>query len=128
MDITAVSCPGGLVRFKVRDAGCDYEVTKGKGFQRTADGAYAVSPIANLEWETAPEPMKKGLATMMAALTKDPTLPITGVTRRAPSPKAGPDQARQDKLAIGAAFLITAGALGFWWTRGSGPAAPPPAS
>lgn len=122
VEITAVSCPGELVRFAVRGAGCDYEVRKGKGFQSTADGAHSVSPIANLEWSTAPASMKKGLDTLLAALTEDPTLPITGGAQRRPPRAAG---AREDRLAVGAALLITAGALGLWWTRGPSRPSPP---
>jgi hypothetical protein len=65
-----------VVRLQVAGAGCDFEVTRGKAFQRTPDGAIGVSPIANLEWADAPEPMKKALAGIVSALAQDPSLQI----------------------------------------------------
>jgi len=57
--IAATACPAGVVRLQVAGAGCDFEVARARGFQRTADGKFGVSPIADLDWNQAPEPMKK---------------------------------------------------------------------
>jgi hypothetical protein len=84
-EITADSCPDGLVRFKVADAGCDYEVNAKGGFSRTSDGRFWVSPIVNLEWSDAPEGMKKGLAALVQALEKDPSLVL--LADRTPHPE-----------------------------------------
>src|SRR5258706_8102734 len=55
--ISAAACPAGVVRLQVAGAGCDFEVAPARGFQRTADGKFGVSPIADLHWRQAPEPM-----------------------------------------------------------------------
>jgi hypothetical protein len=109
--IAAVSCPGELVRFKIEGAGCDYEVRRGgQGFQKTADGVFGVSPIVDLDWTSAPEPMKKGLAALLTALGQDATLPI-----RRPPPKS------EVPIAAGAsaAVVVVAAAAGgaVWWRR-----------
>jgi hypothetical protein len=107
--IVAVSCPGDLVRFKIEGAGCDYEVRRdGKGFQKTADGVFGVSPIVNRDWTSAPEPMKKGLAALLTALGQDPTLPI----RPAPPKSKVP-------IAIGAGAAVVVAAAGgvVWWKK-----------
>jgi hypothetical protein len=73
--ILAASCVLGTVRLQVAGAGCDYAVTRGEGFARTPDGAFGVSPIVNLDWDTAPDAMKRGLAGVLGALAEDPSLP-----------------------------------------------------
>lgn len=74
--ITAVACPAGVVRLEIEGAGCDFEVARSRGFQPTADGRFYISPIANLDWNVAPEPMKKALAGLLAALAADPSLTL----------------------------------------------------
>lgn len=83
--ITAKSCPGGSVRFAVADAGCDFEVVRGNGFQLTKMGSFAVSPIVNLEWSEAPPSMKSGLDAMVAALDGDGSLVIPKEAIRQPT-------------------------------------------
>lgn len=80
--ITARACPSGLIRFEVAGAGCDFEVRRDGGFKRTLDDTFGVSPIADIKWEHAPEPMKKALGGLLSALATDPSLPIpTGAIR-----------------------------------------------
>jgi hypothetical protein len=83
--ITAMSCPGGSVRFAVADAGCDFEVVRGNGFQLTKTGSFAVSPIVNLEWSEAPPSMKSGLDVMVGALDGDSSLVIPKVAMKQPT-------------------------------------------
>jgi hypothetical protein len=91
LTIEAVSCNAGLVRLSVGGAGCDFEVTHGKGFRQTRDGDFAVSPIVELEWDQAPEPMRRGLDTVVAALEQDPGLTIhTGAVVRRFAPEKIP--------------------------------------
>jgi hypothetical protein len=133
LDITAVSCVSGVVRLEVADAGCDYEVTRGEAFQRTADRALGVSPIVNVDdWSKAPEPMRKGLAGVLSALNHDASLQV---------PKGqkiynGIEQdvrRRRNRIIGGVAGAVAAAALiGVWLKRRKAtsvtPAAPPPAT
>lgn len=117
--VSAASCPAGVVRLAVQGAGCDFEVSRLRGFKRTPDGTFGVSPIVQLEWETAPAPMKKALDSILAALGADGTLEIPSgepVFRTAP---AAPG-ARAPKLALAAAAtLVVVGALALWLRRRS---------
>jgi hypothetical protein len=118
--ITPSACPAGLVRLSVASAGCDFEVRRREGFQRTADGAFGVSPIANLDWSTAPEPMKQGLAAVLAALTADPSIPIRSGTpvRSSEHAQASAIAARNNRIFVAAgALVLTAVAAGTWWRR-----------
>ncbi|APR79815.1 Hypothetical protein A7982_05162 [Minicystis rosea] len=115
-EIEAVACPAGLVRLRVAGAGCDYEVNQRSGFARTADGAFSVSPIVDLDWATAPEPMRKGLSDILTALTQDPSLRMgTGEAAHRADQASVPLQ-RPVYFAVGAA-LLSAGALAFWLSR-----------
>jgi hypothetical protein len=115
--ITAAACPTGVVRLQVANAGCDFEVAAGRGFQRTADGKFGVSPIANLDWAVAPEPMKKALAGVLAALTQDPSLLI----REGDPVRHGVEGpmllgSRRNQIIAGSAggAVVIAAGLGFW--------------
>lgn len=121
LTITPVACPAGLVRLQVAGAGCDFEVRREQGFQRTASGAFGVSPIVDLDWTTAPEPMKKALTGILTALTEDPSLQMDN--RRRSSMRLG---SRRKQIAAGAALVvILAAALAFWWKRRRAPGAAP---
>lgn len=120
--ITAVACPSGVVRLEVAGAGCDFEVRRDGGFKRTADGKLGVSPIANLEWEVAPEPMKEALAGLLSALAEDPSLPIpTGAVRyRADGEVAGGAKglgSRRTQMIAFAGVMAALGALAFGLRR-----------
>jgi hypothetical protein len=111
--ITPASCPFGLVRLQVAGAGCDFEVSRDHGFQRTEGGAFGVSPIVDLDWTTAPEPMKKAFAAILSALAEDPSLPMSA--RRPSSIFSGP---RRNQIAAGAALVVLfAAAFALWWKR-----------
>jgi hypothetical protein len=112
--IVPATCPLGLVRLAVVGAGCDFEVSRDRGFQRTPSGAFGVSPIVSLDWDTAPPPMKTAFAGLLTALTEDPSLPM-GQKRPSSLRWLG---ARSTQLAVGAgAALLAAGAAAFAWTR-----------
>ena len=117
--ITAVACPVGVVRLRVAGAGCDFEVARQGGFQRTADGAFGVSPIADLDWDKAPEPMKKAFAGILSALAQDPSLPIrTGtVVRHTDRERGGGGSMRIPLIAGAGVTAVTAIGLGIWWKR-----------
>lgn len=130
LTITPASCSAGIVRLAVAGAGCDFEVARNRGFQRTADGSIGVSPIADLDWKDAPEPMKKALAGILAALAQDGTLlipagePVFGE----PAGGAGLFSSRRNQILFGVGGLFGLAALGLWLKRRKGgPAAPPPA-
>jgi hypothetical protein len=111
LDISAVECPSGLVRLKVAGAGCDFEVRRDRGFQQTADKAFGVSPIANLDWTTAPEPMKKALSGLLSALTEDPTLKMgTGTVHRSGG-RVGIFGVWRTQIFIGAGVVLLAAAV-----------------
>jgi hypothetical protein len=119
--ITAAACPTGVVRLQIAGAGCDFEVARGRGFQTTADGKFGVSPIANLDWTTAPEPMKKALAGVLAALTHDPSLPLReGEPVRHP-PGEGKvllgSRTNQILAGSGGGALLVAAGVGAWMMR-----------
>ncbi len=78
MDVSAADCPRGVVRLHVAGAGCDFEVSSAReaGFRRTADGAFGVSPIADIDWNEAPPAMKRALDGVVAALEADPSLGV----------------------------------------------------
>ena len=120
LTITPVSCPLGLVRLKVAGAGCDFEVSRERGFQRTEGGAFGVSPIVDLDWTTAPEPMKKALTGILSALTEDPSLPMDN---KRPSRLLG---SRRNQIAAGSALVVIfAAAFALWSKRRRGaPSAP----
>jgi hypothetical protein len=105
-----------MVRLSVKGAGCDFEVAHAGGFQRTPDGAFGVSPIANLEWTDAPPPMKSALAGLLSALAADPSLTI-----RAGDPLRHPEGGGEGKhrkpwlIASGAALALILG--GLVWMR-----------
>ena len=126
--ITTVACPGGVVRLAVAGAGCDFEVTHDRGFQRTPDGAFGVSPIADLDWSTAPEPMKKGLAALLAALVQDPSLQMSSAAPR-PSTRVGMFATGRNRLIVGAGstLVVIAAAVALGWKRrkSRGAGAPP---
>jgi hypothetical protein len=131
LTISAVACPTGVVRLQVAGAGCDFEVAPARGFQRTADGKFGVSPIADLNWDVAPEPMKKALAGVLAALAQDPSLPIReGDPVRHAGPEAMPLGSRRNQIIAGSAggALVVAAAVGFWLKRRRDKAASPVAS
>ena len=120
LSITAAACPTGLVRLQVAGAGCDFEVAAGRGFQLTADGKFGVSPIANLDWTVAPEPMKKALAGVLAALAQDPSLPI----REGDPVRQGAEGpmllgSRRNQIVAGSAggALVVAAGVGFWMLK-----------
>jgi len=119
LTIHPVACFVGLVRVEVAGAGCDFELTRNTAFQRTKDGAFGVSPIVNLDWSTAPEPMQKALAGLLSALEQDPSLHIrTGDERGV----------RAVPIAIGAGVLVSAALAAAWLKRRKGkPAATPTA-
>ena len=119
--ITAAACPAGVVRLQIAGAGCDFEVARGRGFQTTTDGKFGVSPIANLDWATAPEPMKKALAGVLAALTHDPSLPLRdGEPARHP-PGEGKmllgSRTNQILAGSGGGALLVAAGVGAWRMR-----------
>ncbi|MEP7122575.1 MAG: hypothetical protein ABJE95_16755 [Byssovorax sp.] len=130
LTISAAACPTGLIRLQVAGAGCDFEVARGRGFQKTADGKFGVSPIANLDWAVAPEPMKKALAAVLAALAQDPSLAIRDGDPIRHAPGSGPGMGSQRNQIIagsaGGALLVAAG-VGFWLMkrRRAKPAATP---
>ena len=134
LPISPSSCPNGGVRLVVAGAGCDFEVRRDRGFQRTPDGAFAVSPIANLDWGTAPEPMKKALAAIVAALAQDPSLPMgTGALAAHPEPVAGRLGSERNRLGlVTGVTLLSIASLAFYlrWrrfrTRGIPPIKMPP--
>jgi hypothetical protein len=126
--ITPIACPAGVVRLEIAGAGCDFEVARGHGFQPTADGKLFVSPIANLDWNVAPEPMKKALAGVLAALAHDPSLPIReGEPMLHPGSGATPPGSRRNQIIAGGAggALVVAGGIAFWLKRRRGKAAAP---
>jgi len=134
LEITPVSCPGGLVRLKVQGAGCDFEVSREGGFKRTADGKFGVSPIVDLDWDAAPEPMKKGLASVLTALANDPGLPLAAgnAPRRVQPPQRLPGSRRAQLAVGGGSVAVFLAALAIWWRRRTGARrplapAPPPA-
>ncbi len=126
--ITPASCSAGIVRLAVAGAGCDFEVSYTRGFQRTPDGKIGVSPIANLDWKDAPEPMKKALAGILTALTQDSTLlipagePVFG--KPAETVFLG---SRLNQALVGAGGLFGLAALGLWLKRRKGGPTSPPA-
>jgi hypothetical protein len=132
LTITASACPVGLIRLQVAGAGCDYEIVRQRGFQRTADGAFGVSPIANLDWSQAPEPMKKGLAAIVAGLEQDPSLPIRAgsVVRSSERGAIEARALRERRIRVfgGVAMAVLGlSGLGAWWKRRRArPKAPPP--
>jgi hypothetical protein len=137
LSITAAACPTGVVRLQIAGAGCDFEVAAGRGFQLTADGKFGVSPIANLDWAVAPEPMKKALAAVLAALTQDPSL----IIRQGDPIRHGVEGpmllgSRRNQILAGSAggAVIVAAGVGFWLMKrrrakvigpAPAPAAPP---
>lgn len=137
LDISALACPTGVVRLHVEGAGCDFEVSRARGFERTTDGKLGVSPIVNLDWSLAPAPMKKALAGVLAALAADPSLPI-----REGDPVRHADQgamrlgSRHNQIIAGSAggALVVAAGVGFWMMKrrrakavaSPEPVAPPP--
>jgi hypothetical protein len=119
VELVPLACPVGRVRFKLAGAGCDFEVTRGTGFKLTADGAFGVSPIADLDWNTAPAPMGRGLASLISALERDPSLPIASEARwqRSAAPRSGLG-ARRYPIATGTGVAaLCAGALWLWRRR-----------
>jgi hypothetical protein len=129
--IAAVACPVGVVRLQVTGAGCDFEVAPGRGFQRTADGKFGVSPIADINWELAPEPMKKALAGVLAALTQDPSLTIRDgdpVRHGAETPMLLGSRRNQILAGSAGGALVAAAAVGLWLKRRRNKAASPAAS
>lgn len=129
LTITPGGCPSGVVRLKVQGAGCDFEVRREGGFQRTADGSFGVSPIVDLDWDAAPEPMKKALAGLLAALAEDHALTVpTGRVRN--HPEGQPDlEARLGswRVLTGLCAVVIAllGAVTFVLLRRRRRAAPP---
>ena len=121
LSITAASCPAGVVRLQIAGAGCDFEVARGRGFQTTPDGKFGVSPIANLDWATAPEPMKKALAGVLAALAHDPSLPLRDgePIRHPPGEGAVALGSRRNQIIAGSAggALLVAAGVGFWMMK-----------
>ncbi len=119
--ISPASCPFGLVRLQVTGAGCDFEVSRDHGFQRTEGGAFGVSPIVDMDWTTAPEPMKKAFTSILSALAEDPSLPMGN--KRPSSMRLG---SRRNQIAAGAGLvLLVAAAFVLWWKRRRrAPAAP----
>jgi hypothetical protein len=111
--ITPKSCPGKLIRFVVADAGCDFEVVRGNGFQLTKTGAFAVSPIVNLDWSEAPTPMKTALDAMVAALDADPTLVIPQVAMKRPSTSSGLLENPWFVYVLAAFGMVAAASTGF---------------
>ena len=133
--ITATSCPAGVVRFQIAGAGCDFEVARAQGFQTTPDGKFGVSPIANLDWTEAPEPMKKALTGVLAALAHDPSLALReGEPMRHPPEPPMLFGSRRNQIIAGSAggALIIAAGVGFVVmkrrrARPSAPSVPAPA-
>lgn len=111
--ISPASCPFGLVRLAVAGAGCDFEVSRDHGFQRTEGGAFGVSPIVDLDWTTAPEPMKKAFAGILSSLAEDPTLPMGN---KRPSPLLLGSRRNQIAAAAGLVALVAA-AFALGWKR-----------
>ena len=103
------------MHFAVVGAGCDFEVSRERGFQRSSDGAFGVSPIASLEWETAPAPMKKAFAALLTALAEDPSLPM-GTGRNRPFKMLFGSQRNQIIAGAGLVVLVAA-AFALWWKR-----------
>jgi hypothetical protein len=133
LSITAAACPIGVVRLLVAGAGCDFEVAPARGFQRTPDGKFGVSPIANLDWAVAPEPMKKALAGVLAALAQDPSLPIREgdpIRHAAEGPLLLGSRRNQIIAGSAGGALLVAAGVGFWLMkrRRAKPAAAPTAS
>ncbi len=131
LTITAASCPAGIVRLQIAGAGCDFEVARARGFQTTPDGKFGVSPIANLDWTLAPEPMKTALAAVLAALAHDPSLPLReGEPVRHPPGEGGTALGSSRNRIIaggsGGALILAAGAFAWWMKRRR--ATPSPAS
>ncbi|MFS8067421.1 MAG: LPXTG cell wall anchor domain-containing protein [Byssovorax sp.] len=122
LTISPASCPFGLVRLQVTGAGCDFEVSRDHGFQRTEGGAFGVSPIVDMDWTTAPEPMKKAFTSILSALAEDPSLPM-GSNKRPSSLLLG---SRRNQIAAAAGLvLLVAAAFVLWWRRRRrAPAAP----
>ncbi len=113
LTISPVACPFGLVRLQVTGAGCDFEVSRDRGFQRTEGGAFGVSPIVDMDWTTAPEPMKKAFTSILSALAEDPSLPMGN--KRPSSMVLG---SRRNQIAAGAGLvLLVAAAFVLWWKR-----------
>lgn len=121
LTISPASCPFGLVRLQVTGAGCDFEVSRDRGFQRTEGGAFGVSPIVDMDWTTAPELMKKAFTSILSALAEDPSLPMGN--KRPSSMRLG---SRRNQIAAGAGLVVlVAAALVLWWKRRRrAPAAP----
>ncbi|MFO0756101.1 MAG: hypothetical protein U0359_06400 [Byssovorax sp.] len=114
LTIAPVSCSPGIVRLSVAGAGCDFEVARGKGFQRTTDGTFGVSPIANLDWASAPEPMKKALAGLLTALSQDGSLLIPSGDPIYNADAGRFLGSRQNQILAGVAALLALGGVGFW--------------
>ncbi len=131
LTITPGGCPSGVVRLKIAGAGCDFDVRREGGFQRTPDGSFGVSPIVNLDWDVAPEPMKKALAGLLSALAEDRSLPIsTGRVRNHPEGQRDIEArfgSRRAQIAVGAAVIALLGAVvfGLRRRRRAAPPAPP---
>lgn len=131
LTITPGGCPSGVVRLKIAGAGCDFEVRREGGFQRTPDGIFGVSPIVNLDWDVAPEPMKKALAGLVSALAEDRSLPIpTGRVRNHPEGQRDSEEwfgSRRAQIAVGVGALALLGAVAFGLRRRrrASPPAPP---
>jgi len=121
LTITPGGCPSGVVRLEIAGAGCDFEVRREGGFQRTPDGSFGVSPIVNLDWDVAPEPMKKALAGLLAALAEDRSLPVsTGRMRNHPEGQREIEVgvgSRRAQIAVGAGAIALLGALAFGLQR-----------
>jgi hypothetical protein len=129
--ISAAACPAGVVRLQVAGAGCDFEVARARGFQLTADGKFGVSPIADLDWNVAPEPMKKALAGVLTGLAQDPSLPIREgePIRHAPTGSMLLGSRRNQIIAgAGGGALVAAAAVGVWMKRRRAKPAAPPAA
>ncbi len=120
LTIAAVACPVGVVRLQVTGAGCDFEVAPARGFQRTADGKFGVSPIADVNWDVAPEPMKKALAGVLSALAQDPSLTIRDgdpVRHGVETPMRLGSRRNQILAGSAGSALVVAAAVGFWLSR-----------
>ena len=104
------SCVAGALRLAVSPAGCDFEISRDRGFRRTPDGAFAVSPIVDLDWGTAPAPMKHALDSLLLALASDPTLTI-----RVGTPIRHPDaSSAHGKLAAATSVVLVAAMTIAW--------------
>ncbi len=121
LTITPRACPSGLVRLAIAGAGCDFEVRREGGFQRTPDGSFGVSPIVNLDWDLAPEPMKKALAGLLSALSEDRSLPLlTGRVQNHPEGQRDSETrfgSRRAQIALGAGAIALLGAVAFGLRR-----------